>query len=191
MCLLAFCRSSLFFLQGHQGYTTPYKMTSLNNRKRDAGEGEYGPKKAHHCQRCWHNWFEIQCSISARLLELVVSGWKEEGTSRGGVGVRLQRSVMFQADFNGWAGERRCCDIHIMETQRSCTEDNKKKEGCQRLDVEGWRGITLILIWYVFANGQSRPLFLSVSFLRALSRLFLALLSSPALFGDISFHFLK
>ena len=164
-------------------------MTSLNNRKRDVGE--YGPKKAHHCQQCWHNWFEIQCSISERLLELVISGWEEEGTSQGRVGVRLQRSVMFQADFNGWAGERSCCDIHIMEAQRSCTEDNKKKK--RRMSASRCRRVNgnYLNFYFICFCEWTITLFLSVSFLRALLRLFLALLSSPALFGDISFHFLK
>lgn len=53
---------SIVFRQGHWGYTTPYKMPFLNNRKRDAIEGMEEIKVGHsedihHCQQCYHNGF--------------------------------------------------------------------------------------------------------------------------------------
>lgn len=51
--------------------------------------------------------FEIQHST-----DLIVLGSKERNIAGESGGVQLQRSFMFQADFNGWTGELGCSDIH-------------------------------------------------------------------------------
>lgn len=65
-------------------------------------------------------------AVTLHSSELVFVGWKERNIAgNSGGGGRLQRSVMFRADFNGWAGERSCGDIHIMKTQRNFIKDKK------------------------------------------------------------------
>lgn len=157
MCLLAFCRSSMFFFKDiriiqHHIKWHFWIVKEKCRRKSCGNEERIVQKQIRHCQQCYQNWFEIQRCNIAQLLELVILGWKERNIT-GRVGVRFQRSVMFQADYNGWVGEWSCSDIQSIETQGNFIKDKKLRMSVSRCRTV--QGITLIFILHVFVNGQS------------------------------------
>lgn len=101
MCLLAFCRSSLFCFKVIKGIQHHINKLVLNNRKRTADK-----RKMEHWS---HSYTTIGLRYSAAALAARHSVMERRRGEERGYG-----SVVFRADFNGWAGEQSSGDIRVI-----------------------------------------------------------------------------